>query len=146
MPDKDHPVTKGFACHKGLAVLDIHNDPDRLRWPLQKNGKTFERVSWATADATVGERLRALQARHGKNAIGIYSGNPLALTQRQGLQSAHLSARSAVAEISVPAPRIVRTSLPPLKRSLAPVRSIRFRTFQRPIYCSYWARTLGFHT
>ena len=84
MPDKDHPVTKGFACHKGLAVLDIHNDPDRLRWPLQKNGKTFERVSWATADATVGERLRALQARYGKNAIGIYSGNPLAFNSTAG--------------------------------------------------------------
>ena len=23
-PDKSHPVTKGFACHKGLAMLDIH--------------------------------------------------------------------------------------------------------------------------
>ena len=29
-PDREHPVTKGFACHKGIAVLDIHRDPDRL--------------------------------------------------------------------------------------------------------------------
>ena len=26
-PDRDHPVTKGFACHKGMAGLDIHRDP-----------------------------------------------------------------------------------------------------------------------
>ena len=22
-PDRDHPVTKGFACHKGLASVDV---------------------------------------------------------------------------------------------------------------------------
>ena len=35
-PDRDHPVTKGFACHKGLATLDIHRDPDRLASPPQR--------------------------------------------------------------------------------------------------------------
>ena len=44
-PDRDHPVTKGFACHKGLATLDLHNDPDRLDYPLKKVGDDFERVS-----------------------------------------------------------------------------------------------------
>ena len=28
-----HPVTKGFACHKGLAAVDVHHDPDRLDRP-----------------------------------------------------------------------------------------------------------------
>ena len=84
LPDKEHPVTKGFACHKGLAVLDIHKDPDRLRWPLRKNGDTFERISWETAAATVGEQLRGLQARYGNNALGIYSGNPLAFNSTAG--------------------------------------------------------------
>ena len=27
-PDRDHPVTGGFACNKGIAGLDIHRDPD----------------------------------------------------------------------------------------------------------------------
>ena len=34
-PDRDHPVTKGFACHKGIAGLDVHDDPDRLSQPLR---------------------------------------------------------------------------------------------------------------
>ena len=35
-PDRDHPVTRGFACHKGLATLDLHKDPDRLNYPERK--------------------------------------------------------------------------------------------------------------
>ena len=38
-PDKNHPVTKGFACHKGLATLDIHKDPDRLMYPQIRNNE-----------------------------------------------------------------------------------------------------------
>ena len=34
-PDSDHPVSKGFACNKGLLSLDIHHDPDRLDHPLR---------------------------------------------------------------------------------------------------------------
>ena len=44
-PDRDHPVTKGFACHKGLATLDIHQDPDRLMYPQRKSADGFERIS-----------------------------------------------------------------------------------------------------
>jgi anaerobic selenocysteine-containing dehydrogenase len=43
-PDREHPVTKGFACHKGLATLDLHKDSDRLNY-LQKNSVKFSSVS-----------------------------------------------------------------------------------------------------
>ena len=36
-PDRDHPVTKGFACHKGLAAVDLHHDPDRLDHPMLRD-------------------------------------------------------------------------------------------------------------
>ena len=35
-PDAEHPVTKGYACHKGIATLDIHHDPDRLDRPMRR--------------------------------------------------------------------------------------------------------------
>jgi len=41
-PDREHPVTNGFACHKGLAAVDLHHDlhhdPDRLDVPLVRSG------------------------------------------------------------------------------------------------------------
>ena len=36
-PDKDHPLSKGFACPKGIAFAEVHNDPDRVLHPLRKN-------------------------------------------------------------------------------------------------------------
>ena len=49
-PDKDHPVSQGFACPKGIAFADLHNDPDRVTTPLRKQADgSFEPVSWDAA-------------------------------------------------------------------------------------------------
>ena len=35
-PDKDHPLSAGFACQKGIAFAEIVNDPDRVTTPLRR--------------------------------------------------------------------------------------------------------------
>ena len=75
-PDSDHPVSKGFACNKGLLTLDIHRDPDRLDHPLGRTADGWEQVSWTEAIATVAGGLRAVIDRHGPDAVAIYLGNP----------------------------------------------------------------------
>ena len=35
-PDEEHPVTRGFACNKGLAGVDLHRDPDRCDFPQKR--------------------------------------------------------------------------------------------------------------
>ena len=37
-PDKANPITRGFACNKGLAGVEIHRDPDRVDYPLRRCG------------------------------------------------------------------------------------------------------------
>ncbi len=32
-PDPDHPLSRGYACPKGIAMLDVQNDPDRVVHP-----------------------------------------------------------------------------------------------------------------
>jgi anaerobic selenocysteine-containing dehydrogenase len=54
-PDPDHPLSKGFACPKGIAVTEVQNDPDRVTHPLRRRRDgSFERVSW---DQALDERL-----------------------------------------------------------------------------------------
>jgi anaerobic selenocysteine-containing dehydrogenase len=78
-PDREHPVTEGFACHKGLAAVDVHQDPDRLDHPqLRSADGSWTTVSWDEAMAHTAGRLQAITAEHGPNAISAYVGNPTA--------------------------------------------------------------------
>lgn len=78
-PDKEHPVTKGFVCHKGIYGLDIHNDPDRLRVPLRKAADgSFEEATWEEVIPEIAKRLSAIKDKHGREALGAYRGNPMA--------------------------------------------------------------------
>ena len=84
-PDKDHPVSQGFACPKGIAFADLHNDPDRVTTPLRKGcDGGFEPVSWDEAMTDIAARLDAIHRRHGAGAIGWYFGNPGAFSAARG--------------------------------------------------------------
>ncbi|OBI81915.1 molybdopterin-dependent oxidoreductase [Mycobacterium sp. E740] len=76
-PDKDHPVSAGFACQKGVAFSEVVNDPDRVTTPLRRSeGGGFEPVGWDEAMADIAARLTAVHRAHGSSAIGWYFGNP----------------------------------------------------------------------
>ncbi|NIB41578.1 molybdopterin-dependent oxidoreductase [Pseudomaricurvus alkylphenolicus] len=77
-PDRNHPISKGFACHKGLATLDIHRDTDRLSHPLSKSSQGFERVTWDEASDVAQRRLSEIRKKYGNDAIASFAGNPLA--------------------------------------------------------------------
>ena len=77
-PDDDDVFSRGYICPKGVAIAAIHDDPERLRLPLRRTAAgDFEPISWPAAFALAAERLRAIRAQHGKDAIAIYYGNPL---------------------------------------------------------------------
>jgi len=68
----------GYICPKGVALKDLHEDPDRLRTPLIKRDGAFVQASWEEAYAEIARRLPPLMAAHGRNATGIVVGNPSA--------------------------------------------------------------------
>ena len=78
-PDRDHPVTKGYACHKGIATADIHRDPDRLDAPTRRAADgTWTTVAWDDVLPEIAGRLQAIIERDGPSAVAMYTGNPLA--------------------------------------------------------------------
>lgn len=83
-PDKSHPVTKGFACHKGLATLEIHQDKDRLNYPLKRTDDGVTRISWDQATTDIAAKIRSLKETWGEDAIASYTGNPLAFNSLAG--------------------------------------------------------------
>jgi anaerobic selenocysteine-containing dehydrogenase len=74
--DQADPFSRGHICPKAIALKDVHEDPDRLRHPVRRNGDRWQRVSWDDALEEVARRLVEVQARHGKDAVATYFGNP----------------------------------------------------------------------
>jgi len=75
--DREHPISRGFVCNKGIYGADVHNDPDRLNEPLKRVGPgQFEPIGWDQAVGEIAGRLTDLMDRHGSEAIGSYTGNP----------------------------------------------------------------------
>ncbi|PRC42472.1 formate dehydrogenase, partial [Mycobacterium sp. ITM-2017-0098] len=75
-PDKDHPLSAGFACQKGIAFTEVVNDPDRVTTPMRRTANGFEPVSWDEAMTDIATRLSAVVSAHGTGAVGWYMGNP----------------------------------------------------------------------
>ncbi len=74
--DAADPFSRGHVCPKAVALIDIHNDPDRLRSPVRRNGDNWDPIGWDEAFDLVAGRFAAIQREHGANSLGVYLGNP----------------------------------------------------------------------
>ncbi len=76
--DPDDVLSHGYICPKATALASLYEDPDRLRSPMRRVGDEFVPIGWDEAYAEIGRRMRDLRQRHGRDAIGLYQGNPSA--------------------------------------------------------------------
>lgn len=74
--DRSDPYSRGFICPKGSTLKQLHEDPDRLRQPVIRDGQEWRSVSWDEAFAEIERRLTPIIERHGNAASGVILGNP----------------------------------------------------------------------
>lgn len=74
--DKNDPFSRGHICPKAVALKDIYQDPNRIKHPMRRTAEGWQRISWEEAFTEVSTKLKAIRAKHGANAIGVYAGNP----------------------------------------------------------------------
>ncbi|HEX6713852.1 MAG TPA: molybdopterin oxidoreductase family protein [Thermoleophilaceae bacterium] len=74
--DKDDVFSKGFICPKGGSMTALHEDPDRVRTPLVRRDGELVEATWDEAFEEINRRLPPILERHGRNAVGVYLGNP----------------------------------------------------------------------
>jgi anaerobic selenocysteine-containing dehydrogenase len=75
--DAHDPFSRGFICPKAYGLKELHHDPDRLRRPVRQTSSGWTEITWDEAYAEVASGLTVVRERHGKDAIGMYSGNPI---------------------------------------------------------------------
>jgi len=72
LSDPEHPVTRGFLCHRTSRFLDRQYDPDRLTSPLVRRGSSFEPISWGEALDLIADKMLQIKRESGGAAILHY--------------------------------------------------------------------------
>ena len=112
--DQDDPLSRGHICPKAIALQDLQNDPDRLRFPVRRvrknaGGKSiddsWQEIGWEEAFDLVAEKLIGIRTQYGDDAMAVYLGNPSVhnygiLTHQQALFS-HLRTQNRYSATSV---------------------------------------------
>jgi anaerobic selenocysteine-containing dehydrogenase len=74
--DKDDPFSRGHICPKAVALKDIHEDTNRLKFPVKRTESGWQQITWDAAFGEIAAKINETQARYGRNSIAVYQGNP----------------------------------------------------------------------
>jgi len=74
--DRDDVFSHGFICPKGSTLKQLHEDPDRVRTPMVRRDGALQPATWDEAFAEIERRLVPIMEEHGRDAVGVYLGNP----------------------------------------------------------------------
>ncbi len=74
--DPDDPFSRGHICPKAHGLLELQEDPDRLRRPMRRGPRGFEPIGWDEALDEAASRLTSIREAAGNDAIALYRGNP----------------------------------------------------------------------
>ncbi len=71
--DKNHPITKGFICRKGKALVERLYHRQRIKHPLIKKEHGFVKASYEEIFDIISEKLTSIKEEYGTKAILNYS-------------------------------------------------------------------------
>jgi assimilatory nitrate reductase catalytic subunit len=75
---RDFPTNRGGLCQKGWTSAEVLRTPDRLTTPLLRGTDgALHPATWDEALGLVADRLRRIQAEHGRDAVAVFGGGGL---------------------------------------------------------------------
>ena len=86
----DDPVTEGRLCPKGQASASMLYNKYRLKAPMKRVGprgkpESYQEISWDQALTEIAEKLKAVSAKHGPEALAWWTGGRSESQARAGL-------------------------------------------------------------
>ncbi|MBG6191755.1 assimilatory nitrate reductase catalytic subunit [Arthrobacter sp. CAN_A212] len=75
---RDFPTNRGGLCRKGWSAADLLRHPDRLTAPLLRGTDgVLREAPWDDVLQLINDRVRAIQADHGRDAVAVFGGGGL---------------------------------------------------------------------
>ena len=74
--DREDPFSRGHVCPKALALKDIYEDANRLKFPVKRTENGWQQISWDEAFNEITAKIKTIQAENGKNSVAVFQGNP----------------------------------------------------------------------
>jgi len=81
---QEHPLNRGRLCPKARAAIELEYDPQRLKYPMKREGDSWQRTSWDEALDIIAENLSRIKDRYGAQALAIHEGESLEQFIRDG--------------------------------------------------------------
>ncbi|WP_020585908.1 molybdopterin-containing oxidoreductase family protein [Desulfobacter curvatus] len=71
---KNHPLTRGLACHKTSKYIDRIYSKERITKPMRRGASGWREISWDEALDVIAEKMKTIRDDDGPEAILYYQG------------------------------------------------------------------------
>ena len=68
-PAWESPINRGTHCAKGASVRELVHGDRRIKFPMKLVGGQWQRMSWDTAMAEIGEKMMEIRQKSGPDSI-----------------------------------------------------------------------------
>jgi anaerobic selenocysteine-containing dehydrogenase len=72
---KGNSVNNGSLCPKGQRIVETVYSPDRLKYPLKREGNRWSRISWDEALDSIAGKLKEIKGKYGAKAVAFFCGS-----------------------------------------------------------------------
>ena len=72
---QEHPLNEGDICSRAMAIPSFVYSPERLRYPMERQGDSWKRISWSEALDKIAARLNETKEKYGAKAVSVCCGS-----------------------------------------------------------------------
>lgn len=74
-PMPEHPFSRGVLCPRGYCLPDYIHSPERLQYPMKRQGGDWVQISWDEALDTISSELQEIRSQYGAHALAVSVGS-----------------------------------------------------------------------